>query len=122
MHVHISRTRTSALHNTFDTIALSTFVPSENQDVCNGTSKLSSHTANTVVDDMVDLADGQHLVQQALYLGDPALFNTTRDDCQWKRGSDRDTCPDKDIRLILYTAAPGSKRSVVSVHNMHIIC
>lgn len=62
------------------------------------------------------MVDGQNFVQQALYLGDPSLFNTTRDDCLWKRGSDRDTCPDKDIRLILYTSAPNSKRSVVSAN------
>lgn len=59
------------------------------------------------------LVDADNFLQQALYMGDPTLFNTTRDDCMWKRGADRDTCPDKDIRLILYTAAPNSKRSVV---------
>lgn len=43
-------------------------------------------------------------VAQALFLGDQNLFNTTRDDCVWKRGNDRDHCPDEDISMILYTS------------------
>lgn len=42
-------------------------------------------------------------VAQALFLGDQSLFNSTRDDCVWKRGNDRDHCPDDDISMILYT-------------------
>lgn len=57
----------------------------------------------------------QGIVTQAFYLGDASQFNTSRDDCLWKRGSDRDTCPDKDIRMILYTSHPNSKRYVVRV-------
>lgn len=41
---------------------------------------------------------------QALFLGDQSMFNTTRDDCIWKRGNDRDQCPDKDITMTLYTS------------------
>lgn len=43
-------------------------------------------------------------VAQALFLGDQTLFNTTRDDCVWKRGNDRDSCPDEDISMTLYTS------------------
>lgn len=41
---------------------------------------------------------------QALFLNDPTQFNTTREDCIWKRGNERDQCPDEDITMILYTA------------------
>lgn len=44
-------------------------------------------------------------VAQALFLGDQTLFNTTRDDCVWKRGNDRDHCPDEDISMTLYTSS-----------------
>lgn len=57
----------------------------------------------------------QGIVAQALFLGDASQFNSTRDDCLWKRGNERDTCPDKDIRMILYTSFPNSIRSVVSI-------
>lgn len=43
-------------------------------------------------------------VAQALFLGDQTLFNSTRDDCIWKRGNDRDHCPDADITMTLYTS------------------
>lgn len=29
--------------------------------------------------------------------------NLTRDDCTWRRGSDRDPCPDPDVSFYLYT-------------------
>lgn len=46
----------------------------------------------------------QGIIQQALYLGDASTYNTTRDDCVWKRGLDiYDKCPDPDINLYLYS-------------------
>ncbi|XP_041777422.1 phospholipase A1-like [Anopheles merus] len=49
-------------------------------------------------------AQAQHLLAQALYLGDPDSFNTTREDCVWKRGNGQDVCPDEDISIYLYTS------------------
>uniref|UniRef100_A0A182QP58 Lipase domain-containing protein n=1 Tax=Anopheles farauti TaxID=69004 RepID=A0A182QP58_9DIPT len=49
-------------------------------------------------------AQAQHLLAQALYLGDPDSYNTTRDDCVWKRGNGQDVCPDEDINILLYTS------------------
>ncbi|XP_055596648.1 phospholipase A1 member A-like [Uranotaenia lowii] len=49
-------------------------------------------------------AQAQHLLAQALYLGDPDTYNTTKEDCVWKRGHGADRCPDPDIRTILYTS------------------
>lgn len=46
----------------------------------------------------------QGIVGQALFLGDSSKFNTTRDDCVWKVGNDRDQCPDEDITMTLYPA------------------
>lgn len=46
--------------------------------------------------------DAQGPVATALFLGDPALFNTTREDCIWKRGNDRDQCPDPDVTMTLF--------------------
>lgn len=57
----------------------------------------------------------QGIVAQALFLGDSTQFNSTLDDCLWKRGSERDKCPDQDIRMILYTSFPHSIRSVVCI-------
>ncbi|XP_055381689.1 uncharacterized protein LOC129612195 [Condylostylus longicornis] len=53
---------------------------------------------------------GQGIIQQALYLGDTSNFNSTREDCVWKRGNDLyDKCPDPDINLYLYTSMNKSK-------------
>ncbi|EDS39333.1 conserved hypothetical protein [Culex quinquefasciatus] len=49
-------------------------------------------------------AQAQHLLAQALYLGDPNSYNTSKEDCVWKRGNGEDRCPDADIRTILYTS------------------
>uniref|UniRef100_A0A182TC75 Lipase domain-containing protein n=1 Tax=Anopheles maculatus TaxID=74869 RepID=A0A182TC75_9DIPT len=49
-------------------------------------------------------AQAQHLLAQALYLGDPDSFNSTREDCVWKRGNGQDVCPDEDISIYLYTS------------------
>lgn len=61
-------------------------------------------------------ANGQGVIVSALFLGEPNLFNTTRDDCYWKRGNERDRCPDKDIRMILFTATSPRRRTEVSFH------
>lgn len=47
--------------------------------------------------------NAQGPVAQALFLGDQSLFNTTREDCVWKRGNDRDQCPDPDVFMTLFT-------------------
>ncbi|XP_062552201.1 phospholipase A1 VesT1.02-like [Armigeres subalbatus] len=59
-------------------------------------------TSVLVCGSFVIYAQAQHLLTQALYLGDPASFNTTKDDCIWKRGEEY--CPDPDIKTILYTS------------------
>lgn len=38
-------------------------------------------------------------------MGTPDAFNTTRDDCKWKYGNERDSCPDPDIKIIMYTTS-----------------
>lgn len=50
-------------------------------------------------------SNAQNIINQALYLGNPNLFNTTRDDCKWKFGNERDICPDPDINIIMYTTS-----------------
>lgn len=52
-------------------------------------------------------------VAQALFLGDQSMFNTTRDDCVWKRGNERDHCPDEDISMTLYTSNKTGTKSKV---------
>lgn len=59
-------------------------------------------------------ANGQGVFVSALFLGEPNLFNTTRDDCYWKRGNERDRCPDKDIRMILFTGNNPPRRTEVT--------
>lgn len=56
----------------------------------------------------------QGIIAQALYLGDPNMYNNTMDSCIWKRGNDRDACPDPDITMILYTSGRVRTKSVVS--------
>lgn len=58
--------------------------------------------------------DAQGPVATALFLGDPALFNTTREDCVWKRGNDRDQCPDPDITMTLFQPKKLNARSKVN--------
>jgi hypothetical protein len=53
--------------------------------------------------------NAQNIINQALYLGSPTSFNTTRDDCKWKHGNERDICPDPDINVILYTSTDQGK-------------
>lgn len=67
--------------------------------------------ANIIID--LDV-HGQGIVAQALFLGDTNQFNSSRDDCLWKRGNERDSCPDEDINIILYTASPNSRRTMVN--------
>lgn len=55
----------------------------------------------------ISVLNAQGPIAQALFLGDQSLFNTTREDCIWKRGSDRDPCPDADISMILYPPKNG---------------
>jgi hypothetical protein len=54
-------------------------------------------------------SNAQNIINQALYLGNPSVFNTTRDDCKWKHGNERDICPDPDINVILYTSSDQGK-------------
>ncbi|CRL03996.1 CLUMA_CG017114, isoform A, partial [Clunio marinus] len=54
-------------------------------------------------------SNAQNIISQALFLGNPSAFNTTRDDCKWKYGNERDICPDPDINVILYTSVNGGK-------------
>lgn len=40
-------------------------------------------------------------IQEALQNGLAAQYN--RENCVWRRGNDRDSCPDPDVRVFLYT-------------------
>lgn len=59
--------------------------------------------------------DAQGPVATALFLGDQSLFNTTRDDCVWRRGNDRDQCPDPDISMTLYPSKNSGPKSKVHI-------
>ncbi|XP_055308490.1 phospholipase A1 VesT1.02-like [Sitodiplosis mosellana] len=50
----------------------------------------------------INLIDAQGPVATALFLGEPGLFNTTREDCVWKHVNDGDQCPDPDITMTLF--------------------
>ncbi|XP_055918918.1 lipase member I-like isoform X2 [Eupeodes corollae] len=57
--------------------------------------------------------NSQRVILQSLYLGDSANFNTSREDCVWKRGNDLyDKCPDPDINLYLYTKLNGTRQQL----------
>ncbi|XP_055857650.1 phospholipase A1-like [Episyrphus balteatus] len=59
------------------------------------------------------LTNAQRVLLQSLYLGDASNFNTSREDCVWKRGNDLyDKCPDPDINLYLYTKLNGTRRQL----------
>lgn len=54
-------------------------------------------------------SSAQNIINQALYLGNPSVWNSTRDDCKWKFGNERDICPDPDINVILHTSTANGK-------------
>lgn len=62
-------------------------------------------------------SNAQNIINQALYLGNPSVFNTTRDDCVWKLGNERDICPDPDIKVIMYTSFNGKNHAKLLVSN-----
>ncbi|XP_067009690.2 phospholipase A1 VesT1.02 [Anabrus simplex] len=51
---------------------------------------------------------------EALNLGNTST-NASRADCVWRRGMDRDPCPDPDIKYFLYTSADPQRRSTLSI-------
>ncbi|XP_069687339.1 phospholipase A1-like [Periplaneta americana] len=55
----------------------------------------------------------QSLLSQALFLGN--VTNATREDCIWRRGNDRDNCPDPDVKYYMYTSKALSQRKQVDV-------
>jgi len=40
-------------------------------------------------------------IRDAIESGAAAAYN--KDDCVWRRGNDRDVCPDPDVHVYLYT-------------------
>lgn len=62
--------------------------------------------------------NAQGPVAAALFLGEPSLFNTTREDCIWKRGNDRDQCPDPDITMTLFPSKKNHAKSKVLVFKL----
>lgn len=56
----------------------------------------------------------QGIITQAFYLGDPGSYNTTYSDCIWKKGNDRDQCPDPQITVKLYTSGEKKRKIYVS--------
>lgn len=49
-------------------------------------------------------------IRDAIESGAAAEYN--EDDCVWRRGNDRDVCPDPDVHVYLYTA-PGRPRRLL---------
>lgn len=60
--------------------------------------------------------NAQVAINNALYLGAPQVFNTTKDDCIWKRGPEKDECPDPNISIILYTSDDYIYKTLVSAY------
>lgn len=60
--------------------------------------------------------NAQVAINNALYLGAPQVFNTTKDDCIWKRGAEKDECPDPNISIILYTSDDYIYKTLVSLY------
>lgn len=48
-------------------------------------------------------------IRDAIESGAAAEYN--KDDCVWRRGNDRDVCPDPDVQVYLYT--PGRSRVIL---------
>ena len=50
-------------------------------------------------------------------MGESASYNnnnnSTRQDCIWRRGNERDNCPDPDITIALYTSDKRRKKVLV---------
>ena len=46
-------------------------------------------------------------IEDAIQSG--AAANYSREDCTWRRGNDRDLCPDPDIYIYLYTPGGGKR-------------
>lgn len=42
-------------------------------------------------------------LKEALFLGNLSINNNTLDDCIWRRGNDKDACPDPEVRVLLFT-------------------
>lgn len=61
----------------------------------------------------IAVVKAQGPLAQALFLGDAGVFNATADNCHWKRGNDRDACPDPDITIKLYTGGKDKRRTEV---------
>ncbi|XP_047002929.1 uncharacterized protein LOC124620301 [Schistocerca americana] len=57
-------------------------------------------------------AEWMGALEQALLLGLNSTDEFTFRDCVWRRGGDRDACPDPDIHLYLYTSANASRVEV----------
>jgi hypothetical protein len=68
-------------------------------------------------------SSAQRVITQALYLGNPDSFNSTREDCVWKHNNERDICPDPNISVILYTSngVTKHKNEVSSMSKQHHI-
>lgn len=64
-------------------------------------------------------SNAQNVINNALYLNAPNAFNSTKEDCKWKHGNERDICPDPDINVIMYTSSSDGKnrgKLQVSLH------
>lgn len=54
-------------------------------------------------------------INNALYLGTPEVFNTTFDDCIWKRLDEiKEICTDEDVSIIMYTSGEHVYKTLVT--------
>lgn len=55
-------------------------------------------------------------IQTALYLGNPENFNTTYEDCIWKRLDEaKEKCDDEDVAIVMYTSGEHIYKTLVRI-------
>ena len=52
-------------------------------------------------------------IQEAIQSGAAADYN--KEDCTWRRGNDRDSCPDPDVHVYLYSELGKPKRKLEEI-------
>ena len=64
---------------------------------------------------LISTMEARGPIQDAIDSGAASQYN--RDDCTWRRGSDKDSCPDPDVHLYLFTPKKSSTKKLNSSHH-----